>query len=291
MSCPQCGCSTVEVTNIPGLKGDPGLDGDNGINSFTITTSALVVPAATGDTVTALVATSEWMSIGQVVIVSDGTNHANFSVLSFPSTSAALLQWLNYTGDAAPGTSINIGATVSPAGLKGSLSAALPNAITDNSGGTASDTINVGAQEQILTFPLASLVTSLGAGAVTILNAYKPGFAFQILQLDFVNTVAGTGAGASQTFSAAISGVAVTGGTVNPTLASTGTYGNVTLGTAVTAANVGGSTDSISINMSAGGTAFTAGSGYFVMRLKNLDSANALASLADHINDLITALT
>ena len=43
--------------------------------------------------------------------------------------------------------------------------------------------------------------------------------------------------------------------------------------------------------MAAGGTAFASGAGYFVIKIQNLDQADAIAILSDHVNDLITALT
>ena len=59
-----------------------------------------------------------------------------------------------------------------------------------------------------------------------------------------------------------------------------------TNGTAVTAANTGTATDNISIEMAAGGTVFTAGAGYFLIKIQNLDTADAVASL----NASITAI-
>jgi hypothetical protein len=65
----------------------------------------------------------------------------------------------------------------------------------------------------------------------------------------------------------------------------------LTSATAITAANVGLATDTFSVEVAAGGTIFTAGAGILFIRVQNMDSANAVASLADHINDLITSLT
>ena len=60
---------------------------------------------------------------------------------------------------------------------------------------------------------------------------------------------------------------------------------------AITAANVGTAADTISIEVAAGGVVFTAGAGGPLLRVQNMDTANAIASLADHVNDLITSLT
>lgn len=286
--CPPCPTPPV---NIPGPKGDAGAAGANGQNAFTVTTLDTSFPD-TVTPVTVSVASSIWMAVNQILIITDGSgNTVNCKAVSFPSTSSVVLLWQNYSGDAAATTTILAGATVSPAGIVTPLAAGLPAALTDNTGGTPAASLPVGVGESILTFPLTSLVTSLSTAAVTILNAYKPGFNFKILQFDFVNTIAGTGSGASQTFNLSITGTPVTGGSVNPTLASTGTYGNITAGSTITAANTGGVTDTISIAMAASGTVFTAGAGYFVLRVKNMDVANAFASLNASIDSLITALT
>lgn len=288
--CTNCGCVVSEITNVPGTPGTPGAAGANGQNAFTLTTANFNLPAANSN-VTVAVASSIWMAVGQNVIVSDGTNLGNFQVVSFPSVAGVVLKWLNYPGDSVTGTTINSGATVSPAGIVTPLASGLPAALTDNTGGTPGAALAVGVGESLVTFPLTSLATDLGTGAVTALNGYKPGFNFEILQFDFVNTIPGTGAGATQTFNLSITGTGVTGGSVNPTLASTGTYGNITAGSTITGTNTGGVTDTLEIALAAGGTVFTAGAGYFVMRIKNMDTANALASLNTSVNSLIAALT
>lgn len=161
-------------------------------------------------------------------------------------------------------------------------------ALTDNSTGSASSTIAAGAGVQTLTVPLTSLATGLSTSAIDLLTTLTPGYRFKLLSFDFVTTIAGTGAGASQTFNLEIGTTNVTGGVLNPTLASTDTIGKVTAGSAITAANVGTAADTLSIEMAASGTVFTAGSGYFVIKLQNMDSADAIASLAAKINTLIS---
>jgi hypothetical protein len=159
--------------------------------------------------------------------------------------------------------------------------------LTDNSTGTGTDTIAAGVGVTTVTIPLTSLATGLSTSAIDLLTAYTPGYAFKILAFGFVTTVAGTGAGASQVFNLEIGTTNVTGGALTVTLASTDTIGEVTSATAVTAANVGTASDTISIEMAAGGTVFTAGAGYFTIRIQNMDTANAVASLSDKINEVI----
>ncbi len=123
-----------------------------------------------------------------------------------------------------------------------------------------------------LVHPLTSLVTGLSTAAVDLVTNLTLGHKFKLLAISFVTTVAGTGSGASQVFNLEIGTTNVTGGVVTLTLANQQTtFGQVTAGTAITANNVGTETDTISLEMAASGTAFTAGAGYFVIRVQNLE--------------------
>lgn len=119
--------------------------------------------------------------------------------------------------------------------------------------------------------PLTSLATGLSTSAIDLLTGFTPGHAFKIVKFAFVTTVAGTGSGASQVFNIEIGTTNLTGGVLTLTLASQATIGTVTSATAITANNVGTKTDTISIEMAASGTVFTAGAGYFVITIQNLD--------------------
>jgi hypothetical protein len=296
MSAPSncnCPCPNPEVVTIPGAPGEAGengTNGTNGVNAFTVLSAAVTIPAI-GATVIASVGVSSWAGIGQVAFLSDGTDWGHFEVISKPSSTSIELEFLGYPGDASPTAEIGLGGTVSPSGDLPVLAAPLPTAFTDNTGGTASDTLAAGVGVSTLTIPLTSLATGLSTLAIDLLTGYVPGYAFKLLSFDFVTTVAGTGAGASQTFNLEIGSTNVTGGSLNVTLASTDTIGEVTAGTAITAANVGTAADAISIEMAAGGTVFTAGAGYFVIKIQNMDTANAVASLAEHVDDLIASLS
>lgn len=163
-------------------------------------------------------------------------------------------------------------------------------AVTDNSTGTAGDTIAAGAGVTTITIPLTSLATGLSTSAIDLLTNYTPGYKFKLLSFAFVTTVAGTGASASQVFNLEIGTTNVTGGVLTLALADTDTIGKVTSATAITAANTGANNATISIEMAAGGTVFTAGAGYFVLRIQNMDTADAIASLADKSNSHRTSL-
>lgn len=152
-------------------------------------------------------------------------------------------------------------------------------ALTDSSGGTAAATLAAGVGKYYLYHPLTSLATGLSTSAIDIMTDFTISHKFKILTFDFVTTVAGTGAGASQTFNIEIGSTDLTGGSLNVTLASTDTIGKVTAGTAITAANTGAAAATISIEMAASGTVFTAGAGYFQIGIQNMDTADAFASL------------
>lgn len=170
-------------------------------------------------------------------------------------------------------------------------SGANQRALTDSSGGTVGSTLSLNLSEQILTIPLTSLVTGIGTGAMDIVTNFVPGFRFRLLAFEFVTTLAGTGAGASQVFNLEIGTTDVTGGVLTLNLANQGTVGAVTAGTAITAANVGTATDSISIEKAGSGTVFTAGAGFFVIKVLNLDLADAIASMTAQGNAVRNALT
>ena len=67
--------------------------------------------------------------------------------------------------------------------------------LTDSTTGTASDTLaaTVGIQTVAIPLQLASMTTS----AADLMTAYTPGYAFELLSLEFVTTTLGTGASAS----------------------------------------------------------------------------------------------
>jgi len=161
-------------------------------------------------------------------------------------------------------------------------------ALTDSTTGTAATTAAAGTGVITLMFPvqLASMTTA----AADLMTAYTPGYKFKILAMDFATTKLGTGAAASQTINLAISGVAVTGGVVNPTLSSTDTLGKLTAGTAVSAANTGASNATLSVKVAASGTVFTAGEGVLLVKIQNMDTADAHASELRLLNALRTAL-
>lgn len=155
----------------------------------------------------------------------------------------------------------------------------LPTALTDSGGGASQSAVAAGAGIYTVTIPLTSLATGLSTSAIDLLTSWVPGHKFKVLSFGFVTTVAGTGSGASQVFNLEIGTTNLTGGVLTLTLASQSAIGVLTAATAVTAANTGTASDAISLEMAAGGTVFTAGAGYFVISMQNMDVADAFASL------------
>lgn len=149
---------------------------------------------------------------------------------------------------------------------------------SDSTGGTASSSLAAGAGVFTLAFPIQ--LAAMTTAAADLMTNYTPGYAFKILAVDFVTTQLGTGSGASQVLNLEIGTTNVTGGVVTVTLASTDTLGEITAGTAVTAANTGTAADTLSVEVAAGGTVFTAGAGILYIKIQNMDTANAISSLA-----------
>lgn len=166
--------------------------------------------------------------------------------------------------------------------------AALVNSTTGSASGTF--TLAAGVGDSTITIPLTSLATGLSTAAIDLLTNYTPGYKFKVLSFDFIATVPGTGSGASQTFNLEIGTTNVTGGSLNVTLSSTDTIGKITAGSAITAANTGTSTDTLSIEMAGSGTVFTAGAGYFVIKIQNMDTADAHATEVVLLNELRASL-
>ena len=108
-----------------------------------------------------------------------------------------------------------------------------------------------------------------GTGAADALTTYTPGYRGRIVRWAFVTQVAGTGSGATRTPNLEINAVNVTGSDgVALALADTSAVGEVkALGTP-TALNEFDEDDTISIEWASGGTAFTAGSGAFLVVLE-----------------------
>ena len=104
----------------------------------------------------------------------------------------------------------------------------------------------------------------VAGGTVFSFTPTAPG---HVVQLDFITTEVGAGAGATITFTPAISGTSTTGGDVTVTLAGTDTVGEETAGNPTTGGAEFSDTDTVSI-VASGVTVFTAGTGYLKLLLE-----------------------
>ena len=156
--------------------------------------------------------------------------------------------------------------------------------LTDSTGATASSTLAVGVGVTTIAFPVGDL-SDTGAGsfgattAGDVVTDYVPGFKFKVLNLDFITDLPGTGSNATADVAVHIGATPVTSCVCTVTLASTSARGELTAGVAASAANTGSATATVSLNK-ATSTVFTAGRGYFILSLQNMDTADAVASLA-----------
>lgn len=119
------------------------------------------------------------------------------------------------------------------------------------------------AAGSVISIPVT--LASLANGA---LFSVTPGFACRVKSIAFIDTVAGTGAGASVVITPSINAVNLTGGVLTPTLASTALW-STTAATAITGANslaASGAAGTLLFTGSAT-TVFTGGSGAIVITL------------------------
>lgn len=159
-------------------------------------------------------------------------------------------------------------------------------AITDSGTGTAANTVaaGVGVTTVTINLPLVGIT-----GNVDVVTNYTPGYKFKILAVDFAVTKVVSTAARAATLNLEIGTTNVTGGAVALTSANCTPLGAVIAGSAVTAANTGTSSDTISVEAS-GVTAFAEGDGTLLIRLQNMDTADAFASILQRTNKFRTDL-
>lgn len=185
-------------------------------------------------------------------------------------------------------------------------SSANQTAVTDNTGGSVADAILADGETQAAAFTdntTGTTTTTLAAGAgiynlafdlplagitdADILTSFLPGHKFKILAFDFYTTVAVTTGAKASTINLEIGAVDVTGGVIALTSANCTPKGVKVAGTSVTAANTGSATDVISMEATLT-TAFVEGEGHFVIRIQNMDIADAFAGLVTQANNART---
>jgi len=286
-----CACPDAEViVEVPGTQGDDGADGADGQGAFTLT-DGVAGPFDKGDAgITITVLDESPYVVGMNVAIEDakagGALPGYFTVTAVAANQLTLTyQNIAANADASSIATGKLVTVVGPPYTPGTL----PTAITDASGATASNGIALGIGITQLFFPHTFIG---GTAAVEPVTNLVLGYAFKILSWTFVTEVLLAGAAGSRVANMEIGTTDV--GTVVSTCTipiANAAVGTLTAGTAVSGAQTGTAASTFSIEIANGGTLFSAGSGTFVVTIQNLDTADAIASLSDHVNDLIVALT
>lgn len=171
----NCPCPPVEIVAIPGSQGSTGAagtNGTNGTNAYSLTTAGLTIPA-TNSTTPIAVNSVAWMSVGQPLFISDGTNLAHFSVAAIQQTPPVVtVKALGNNGDSAPTIVIAAGASVSPGGVQGT--AAFVPLVTTSAA--------TGGSQNVTATPVQALAATLTLSG-TVGKTY---FLFARLRLDYV---------------------------------------------------------------------------------------------------------
>lgn len=163
------------------------------------------------------------------------------------------------------------------------VAAATAVAITDNTTGATTATFAAGVG--VFTIPIHITLAQI-AGAGDVLTNYTPGYKFKLLSVSAaVDKVVTTGAKAAS-LNLEIGAVDVTGGVVALTSANCTPLGALVAGSAITAANTGSSSDTISIE-AASVTAFVEGEVILLIKIQNMDIADAIAGLVTYANAMI----
>lgn len=123
-----------------------------------------------------------------------------------------------------------------------------------------------------------SLADVTAAGDV--LTTFTPGYNFKILSIAWAQGTPVTTASKLFNANLEIGTTNVTGGVVALTSATCTPLGKIIAGTAITALNTGGPTDTVSLE-AADVTAFTEGSGYFLVTIQNMDTVGAVVQASN----------
>jgi hypothetical protein len=148
--------------------------------------------------------------------------------------------------------------------------------LTDSTTGTASNTLaaGVGIETLCFQFDLADIADG------ELVTDYTIGYKFKILSAAFAVTEAVTTGSKATQFMFDIGTTAVTSMLLNVTSATATPVGVVIAGVAPTGANTGSASAVISVRATST-TAFAEGKGTLLIRVQNMDTADAFASLVD----------
>ena len=163
--------------------------------------------------------------------------------------------------------------------LKTPAAAATNAALTDSSGGAASSTIAAGAGVFWMSFPFEFITST---SAIDVATTITLGHKFKILAWSWIDggtaLVGGSGSRVAN-MEIGSTDVGTSPSTCTVVQASTAPGRRID-GTAVSGANTGSASDTFSIEIASGGTTITAGNGAFHVKIQNMDTADAIASLA-----------
>jgi hypothetical protein len=237
------------------------------------------------------------MAIGQKVLISDGVDHGNFEVQTISSSTAFVGLFMGYVDDCLPGVTVGSGAAVAPSGSQPAfnttslkaLNATLLTGIaafTDNTTGTASSTLAAG----VGIYNVSAYINLVNITATGNVFYFLPGHAFKVLSMSATTEKPESVASKAVTLTPYVNGISVTGGALALTTANVVSVGGNISATSITAVNTGTSVQSLNIQCSTFTAAFTNGAVRVILTIQNMDSANAIASLASKINTIKAAL-
>lgn len=147
--------------------------------------------------------------------------------------------------------------------------------LTDSTTGAAGTTLAAGVGVETIAIPIT--LANIADG--DIVTTYTVGYKFKVLSASFLVTTAATTPAKGSTLNLEIGTTNLAGGVITLTSANCTPLGNVVAGTAVTGDNTGSASATISVEASAT-TTFIEGEGLLLLRIQNMDTADAFASLA-----------
>lgn len=130
---------------------------------------------------------------------------------------------------------------------------------------------NVQENGGVYTLAIPIQLAAMTTAAADLITDWVPGHRGKIVGMQFFTTALGTGTGASQSLNLEIGSTDVTGGVLALTLATTTPLGKKIAASAITALNEFGADDTISLEVAASGTVFTAGDGVILLEIQNTE--------------------